>query len=156
MAGKDTTQKKSCGTPASHLAPVPPGSPLAGLLFVLARDRLTSSSSSLHSLLFYLSFLSLSGNARSPKWGRSEQQRLAMERERKEKKTQGKCSGNCFHFVKDAAILFPFCVGHGQPQLFTRFNTDRTTNGFSLLCLHPPQPQTPFFPRQLCGHYVHS
>lgn len=49
-------------------------------------------------------------------------------------KTQGKCTGNCFHFAEDGAILF-FCVQHDQAQLFAQFNTNSLINEFSLYCL---------------------
>lgn len=65
-------------------------------------------------------------------------------------KTQGKCSGNYFHFVKDGAILF-FCVQHDQAQLFAQFNTNCLTNGFSSSVF--PQP---LLRLQLCWDYVRS
>lgn len=82
----------------------------------------------------------------------SEQQR--SKKKNKQKKPRGNVPGIAFILLKTRPF-FSLCVGHGQPQLFTRFNTDRTTNGFSLLC-PPPKPQPAFFPRLLCGHCVHS
>ena len=70
----------------------------------------------------YLSFsLRQSTHAKS---SCSEQRCLLM-------KTQGKCSGNCFHFVKDGAILF-LCVRHDQAQLFAQFNTKLPYRSFFL------------------------
>lgn len=85
----------------------------------------------------YLSFsLRQSTHAKS---SCSEQRCLLM-------KTQGKCSGNCFHFVKDGAILF-LCVRHDQAQLFAQFNTK--------LPYRSVFPQ-PVLPLQLCRDCVHS
>lgn len=87
------------------------------------------------SFFLYLAFsLRQSTHAKS---SCSEQRCLLM-------KTQGKCAGNCFHFVKDGAILF-FCVQHDQAQLFAQFNTNALTNGFSSAVFPQPLP-----PLQLC------
>lgn len=78
-----------------------------------------SSSSSSFSSFFIASSLYLSFSLRQSTHAKSscsEQRCLLM-------KTQGKCSGNCFHFVKDGAILF-LCVRHDQAQLFAQFNTE--------------------------------